>query len=93
MRVMFTHFDEYALGKGRLQKSPDGSTGSFGWMPMWNTDETFLILNRRKGEDLPTEYEVNIHSALKSVAALVAAAVEKLNKTPSALLVKLTSET
>ncbi|MGY1844434.1 hypothetical protein [Modestobacter sp. SYSU DS0875] len=93
VRDMFTHFDEYALGKGKLQKSLDGTGGPFGWMPMWNTDETFLILNRRKGETLPTEYRVNIHSALKSVAALVAAAAAKMNKTPSALLIRLIDET
>jgi hypothetical protein len=93
VRDMFTHFDEYALGKGKLQKSLDGTTGPFGWMPMWNTDETFLILNRRKGETLPTEHKVNIHSALKSVAVLVAAAAARMNKTPSALLIKLTDQT
>lgn len=93
VRDMFTHFDEYALGNGNLQKSLDGATGPFGWMPMWNSDETFLILNRRKGETLPTEYTVNIHSALKAVALLVAAAAAKVNKTPSALLLKLTDQT
>lgn len=93
VRDMFTHFDEYALGKGKLQKSLDGTTGPFGWMPMWNSDETFLILNRRKGEALPTEYEVNIHSALKAVALLVSAAAAKMNKAPSALLLKLTDQT
>lgn len=93
VRDMFTHFDEYALGKGKLQKSLDGATGPFGWMPMWNTDETFLILNRRKGEDLAVEYEVNIHTALTGVAALVAAAATKLGKEPSSLLLRLTSQT
>lgn len=93
VRGMFTHFDEYALGTGRLQKSLDGATGPFGWMVMWNSDETFLILNRRNGQVLPIKYEVNIHSALTAVAVLVAAAAVKVNKTPSPLLVKLTSLT
>ena len=29
--------------RGKAQKSLDGTTGPFGWMPMWNADETFLI--------------------------------------------------
>lgn len=92
VRDMFTHFDEYALGKGKLQKSLDRATGPFGWMTMWITDETFLILNRRKGQEWATEYEVNIHSALTAVAALVAAAATKLGKELSPLLLRLTAQ-
>jgi len=53
VRDMLTHFDDYAIGKGDLQKSTDGKKGPFGWMPMWNPDETVAILNRAKGEDYP----------------------------------------
>jgi hypothetical protein len=90
VRDMLTHFDDYAMGTGNLQKSLDGVDGPFGWMPMWNSPETILILTRRQGEDEATHYEVPIHKALKSVAVLVAAAADSLNMTPSSILEKLT---
>lgn len=90
VRDMLTHFDDYVMGKGDLQKSPDGKKGPFGWMPMWNSDETLAILNRAKGEEVPTLYEVPIHAALKSTADLVAAAAKFLDVELSPLLKKLT---
>ena len=89
IRDMLTHFDEYASGTGRLQRSVDGVDGPYGWMPMWNSPETILMLTRRKGQELPTYYEVSIHPALKSVAVLVAAANTSLNRKPSPFLDKL----
>jgi hypothetical protein len=77
MRDMLTHFDEYTLGNGRLQRGRAGVEpvmDGFGWLPFWNTDETMLILSRRNGEETPTSYEVSIHEALRSVAKLVTAA-------------------
>lgn len=91
VRDMVTHFDDYALGTGNLQKSLDGSDGAFGWMPMWNSPETLLILTRRKGEEMATRYEVAIHDALKAVAVLVGAAAASLNVGPSALVARLTA--
>lgn len=90
VRDMLTHFDDYAMGTGHLQKSLDGVDGSFGWVPLWNSPETILILTRRRGEEEVTHYEVSIHKALKSVAVLVAAAADSLNMKPSSLLEKLT---
>jgi hypothetical protein len=90
VRDMLTHFDDYVMGKGDLQKSPDGKKGPFGWMPMWNSDETLAILNRAKGVEVPTLYEVPIHTALKSTAVLVAAAAKFLEVELSPLLKKLT---
>ena len=104
VRDMLTHFDEYALGEGKLQEkiavSEPGAEevdevleelpDFFGWMPMWNSDETMMILNRRKGEVEATVYEVPIHEALKNVAILVSAAAKSIGKKPSALLEKLT---
>lgn len=91
VRDMVTHFDAYSLGTGNLQKSLDGSDGPFGWMPMWNSPETVLILTRRKGEPRATTYEVAIHDALKAVAVLVGAAAASLNTEPSALINRLTA--
>jgi hypothetical protein len=56
VRDMLTHFDHYTTGTGNLQKPLDGADGPFGWMPVWNSEETLLILMRRRGEDLPTSY-------------------------------------
>ena len=89
VRDMLTHFDDYAMGTGNLQKSLDGVDGPFGWMPMWNSSETIMILTRRRGEDEATHYEVPIHTAMMSVAVLVAAAADSLNLKPSPLLNKL----
>lgn len=89
VRDMFTHFDAYVTGTGNLQKGEPGAEG-FGWMPMWSSPEVITILNRPKGEELPTTYVVSIHRALKAVAVLVLAAAESLGITPSALLAKLT---
>lgn len=91
VRDMVSHFDDYALGTGKLQKSLNGSDGPFGWMPMWNSPENILILTRRKGEEMATHYEVAIHDALKAVAVLVGTAAESLNVEPSALWKRLTA--
>ncbi len=91
VRDMVTHFDDYALGTGKLQQSVDGSDGSFGWMPMWNSPETILILTRRKGEHVATHYEVAIHDVLRAVAVLVRTAADSLNVEPSTLLERLTA--
>lgn len=69
---------------------PDSEPGIFGWLPLWNSDETMMILNRRKGEEIPTTFEVPIHDALGHVAVLVAAAAKSIGKKPSPLLLKLT---
>lgn len=90
VRNMLTHFDDYALGTGNLQKSLDGTDGPFGWMSMWNSPETIVLLTRRKGEAEATHYEVSIHDALASVAALVAAAASALGVRCSPLLERLT---
>ena len=49
VRDMLTHFDDYAMGTGNLQKSLDGGGGPYGWIPMWHSPETIFILTRRKG--------------------------------------------
>lgn len=90
VRDMLTHFDAYAMGTGNLQKSLDGADGPFGWLPMWNSPETILILTRRKGGAEATQYEVPIHKALRSVAALVAATANSMSMQPSLLLERLT---
>ena len=90
VRDMLTHFDEYALGAGRLQKPAVGTDGPFGWMPMWNSNETILILARRRGETEATQYEVPIHEALSAVASVVAAAVNSSGVEASPLLQRLT---
>ena len=72
-----------------LADEPD----AFVWVPYWNTDETMLIMNLRKGEEVVTEYEVPIHIALKNVARLVAAAVKSSGKELSPVLLKLTAAT
>jgi len=91
MRDMFTHFAAYVTGKGNLQQGESGAQG-FGWMPMWSSPEVITILNRAKGEDLPTTYEVSIHKALKAAAVLVAAGAESLRVTPSPLVEQLTGK-
>jgi len=91
VRDMLTHFGEYTAGTGKLQQSLDGVDGPYGWMPMWNSNETLLILTRRRGEEQATHYEVSIHKALRSVAALVAAAVDSMNVERSPLLERLTA--
>jgi hypothetical protein len=91
VRDMLTHFDDYALGTGRLQRPTSGTDGPFGWMPMWNSDETILILTRRRGETEATHYEVPIHRALRAVANVVAAAASTLGVEPSPLLQRLTA--
>lgn len=90
VRDMLTHFDDYVIGKGDLQKSSDGRKAPFGWMPMWHSNETLAILNRARGEEVPTLYEVPIHAALTSTADLVAAAAKFLGVEPSPLLKRLT---
>jgi len=90
VRDMFTHFDEYALGTGRLQKPAPGTDGPFGWWPMWNSNETILILARRRGEEEATHYQVPIHTALVAAAGVVAAAASSLGLEPSPLLQRLT---
>lgn len=89
VRDMFTHFDDYVTGKGDLQKPTGGKRGPFGWMTMWNSDETVAILNRRKGEEEPTLYEVPIQKALKATAVLVSAAATFLAVEQSPLLQQL----
>lgn len=91
VRDMLTHFDAYAMGTGNLQKSLDGSDGHFGWLPVWNSDETILILTQRRGEEQGTHYEVPINAALRAVAALVLAAAASLGMQPSPLLERVTS--
>lgn len=91
VRDMLTHFDEYTQGTGRLQRSPNGKDGPYGWMPMWNSNETVLILTRRRGEEETTYYQVSIHRTLRSVGALVAAAADSLNVKHSPLLERLTA--
>ena len=91
VRDMVTHFDDYALGTGNLQKSLDGSAGPFGWMPIWTSPETILVLTRRKGEEMATHYEVAIHDALRAVAVLVSAAAASLKVPSSALVERLTA--
>jgi hypothetical protein len=59
-------------------------------MPMWNSNETILILARRRGEEEATHYEVPIHKALAAVAILVAAAASSLGVEASPLLQRLT---
>lgn len=90
VRDMLTHFDAYAMGTGNLQKPLEGVDGPFGWWPMWNSNETILILTRRRGEEGATHYEVPIHKALRSVAGLVLAAVMSLGMESSELLERLT---
>jgi hypothetical protein len=90
VRDMLTHFDDYGMGTGKLQKSLDGSDGPFGWTPMWNSPETIVILTRRKGEKVATHYEVAIHDALQAVAVLVGKAAEFLNVERGAFLERLT---
>lgn len=92
VRDMLTHFDDYATGRGNLQESLDRSKGPFGWMPMWNSDETIRILTRRMGEKEATIYEVQIHRALKAVAVLVSTAAHSMNAKPSPLLERLTDQ-
>lgn len=65
---------------------------AWGWMTMWNSDETIRILVRRKGEEEATIYEVSIHKALKAVAVLLTAAADFLEHEPSELMKKLTTE-
>lgn len=91
VRDMLTHFDSYAMGSGNLQKPLAGVDGPFGWLPMWNSDETLVILTRRRGEEEATHYEVPIHRALRAVAALVLAAANSLSMEPSPLLKRLTT--
>lgn len=90
VRDMLTHFDAYAVGEGKLQKPLGEEDGPFGWMPMWNSSETILILSRRRGEEIPTSYEVTIHPTLVAVAELVSAAAVALGVEPSPLVKKLT---
>ena len=113
VRDMLTHFYDYAIGRGWLQKvqvaevvekpgesEPMAATEAgteaestkkfWGWMPMWNPDETVAILKRPKGEDLPTLYEVPIHKALKRLQLVLAAALF-LEMEPTPLVKALTS--
>ena len=92
VRDMFTHFDDYALGVGRLQKPTGGTDGPFGWAPMWSTNETLSVLSRRHGEVEARCYEVPIHEALTAVARLVAAATDSLGVDRSPLLLRLTAD-
>lgn len=89
VRDMITHFDDYASGAGRLQRSSEGSGGPFGWQPFWNSPATLLILVRKRGEQLPTEYSVELRGALLTVAALVRAAVVSIALGTSPLLERL----
>ena len=91
VRDMLTHFDEYAVGAGRLQRPAAGTDGPFGWMPMWNSNETILILARRRGEKEATHYEVPIHEALVAVESAVAAAASSLGVEASPLVQRLTA--
>lgn len=90
VRDMLTHFDEYAIGEGKLQKPTDDEDGPFGWMPMWNSSETILKLNRRRGEEIPTRYEVAIQPTLVAVAELVGVAADAMGRLPSPLVKMLT---
>ncbi|QDO88563.1 hypothetical protein FNH13_09615 [Ornithinimicrobium ciconiae] len=90
VRDMLTHFDAYAVGEGRLQKPLGEEDGPFGWMPMWNSPETILILCRRRGEEIPTRYEVTIQPTLVAVAELVSAAAVALGVERSPLVKRLT---
>ena len=93
VRDMLTHFDEYATGEGKLQKPTNDEDGAFGWMPLWNSPETILILNRRRGDEIPTRYEVAIQPTLVAVAELVGAAADAMGRDPSPLVKKLTART
>ncbi len=90
VRDMPTHFDAYAVGEGKLQKPLGEEDGPFGWMPMWNSPETILILSRRRGEENPTSYEVTIQPTLVAVAELVSAAAVAMGVEPSPPVKKLT---
>lgn len=72
--------------------SDHSEADAFGWMTQWATDETMIVLNRRKGEEDATWYQVPIHEALKNVAILVTAAAESTGKKPSPLLLRLTAD-
>lgn len=90
VRDMLTYFDAYAVGEGKLQKPLAEEDGPFGWMPMWNSPEIILILNRRRGEEIPTSYEVAIQPTLVAVAELVSAGAIAMGIEPSPLVNKLT---
>ena len=92
VRDMLTHFDEYAVGGGRLQAPEGGGDGAFGWLPMWNAPGTLSILNRRRGDELPTEYRVTVADALRSVAALVGAADASLGLPRSSVVARLAAQ-
>lgn len=77
---------------GQSSAVDDSEPDIFGWMTQWASDETMIILNRRKGEVKATWYEVPIHVALKNVAILVTAAAESIGKKPSPLLLRLTAD-
>jgi len=87
---MLTHFDAYAVGEGKLRKPLGEEDGPSGWMPLWNSPETILILSRRRGEEIPTNYEVAIQPTLVAVAELVSAAAVAMGVEPSPLVKKLT---
>lgn len=103
VRDMLVHFDAYAVGDGKLQEKAAGvaqvskknesvESEVFGWMTQWATDETMIILNRRKGDFEATLYEVPIHAALRNVAILVAVGVKSIREKPSPLLRRLTAD-
>jgi hypothetical protein len=91
MRDMFMHFDDYALGTGRMQRSNAGAEGSFGWQAFWNSPATLVILVRGRGELMPTQCSIELDHALLAVAALVRAAVESIHIVASPLLERLAS--
>lgn len=91
VRDMLTHFDDYAIGSGRLQRSSGDTSGPYGWMPMWNYPESIAILNRRQGEKEATSYEVSLHEALRAVAGLVGAAGASMGFGPSQVVERLTA--
>ena len=92
VRDMLTHFDEYIAGSGRLQKGEKGAEGTVGWWSMWSSPEVMTLMNRAKGDEVPTEYTVWIHDALTAVAHLVATAAKQFDVPPSPLLEKLTGQ-
>lgn len=92
-RDMLTHFEDYALDEGKLQKSPDAGDRYGPWFTEWGSGETLTVwLNRSGSGEKSTPYPVPIHETLRSVATLVAAALESVGKQRSELIERLTPE-
>ena len=93
-RDMLTHFEDYVVGNGNLQKeakqeirraaSEQGDTlGRVPWLALWSGSEehqSLTILTHSDASGTPTAYTVDVQQTMRAVAIAVATAAAEAGK-------------